>query len=104
VPEERLRRLEQEVVDHKLREANLHIRVEDALENVGSQLSLQFQLQKVTNAFDLYKLQKNAQVVSLLQQIKYQRDEIRNLYLKEGRTNWEATHLALISSMDDEKR
>ena len=104
VPEERLRRLEQEVIGYRQREANLHRRIEGALENVGSQLSLQFQLQKLSNSFDLYKLQKNAQVVSLLQQVKFQREEIRNLYIKQGMKKWDATHQALIATADDKKR
>ena len=44
VPQDRLRRLEEDVAFFKDREVNLHRRIEGALENVGSQLSLMWQL------------------------------------------------------------
>ena len=42
--------------------------------------------------------------MSLLLQVKFQREEIRNLHIKQGMDKWSATHQALISAGDDSKR
>ena len=104
VPAERLRQLEQEVAVCRQREATLHVRVKDALENIGGQLSLHYQLQKVTNAFHLYRSQQFAQRVTLLDTVRFQRSKIRRLHIEAGMKTWDATHQGLIVAGDDKKR